>query len=1148
MSSLSAIGYNIQDFLYQGTIGLFYKNKQIEKEIKQEESNENPSDPHTASSTDLVLNVADDDYKLPSVVVVGLQSSGKSTLLENITKVPIFPRSAGGICTKFPVKVVLRDNSHEEGVTTSSKPVVTVAYGEEEPKTFKIDAAQESGGSETERIKLEEENTQEVAQYIKGIMDSRTAIDKGEMVVTISGPSYAEFELIDIPGYRAGTSEDDQMTRELTLAAIAPEHALILMVVKADWDCVAGNPVWGEIQRLGKAEQTIVCLTHLDLKIKEAYQINQAIGSDEYLDTQATLKPSFETMLLPLLAHCKEDKHADVGEKVRDVVGVWNREVMGFANDVELVQMNEQEKGLFDSLSEYLLDDEKQEALIPNLPWLSSPQAQQAYRDTRPIIRRRVERMAKNIGVEQVVKKMNVFLHAYVKSAWRQKTLNRTLPVVEKTVERIKNTCGPDLYKLMKGQDSGVLSGDDEAMFRIFCESPRFVPKYITILACAKTTFNVVLNFEKGALSFTAAPPVIEGEAPPTSDDATLINVEQKWLATDNEDTFDDELYIHHHTTAADDDSLSVWRTSIMQVGNEDGNPLKTISVQVTGSTVPTNQRPRAELPKLYVQSGDGVVSQVIFMTEETSTHEVISPVGDSPQATMKAIVDNALTTVEGFLRNRIKGHDSTVILPFTFDDLFDSFVDNAPQNVLYLVNESLSWQEHHDKARSQQEHLASITSTDEMNQAVSLAAGQNTWLGGIRLKPNGQRKPEDCRGQEFWKWSDGKKWDFTDWADGEPNDIGGKEDRVHLFNGGKRFNDIHSTWTGPALYRSSIKASDTLGNLIFVHLGQPKFDQLASPAKNVLVAMVRVVCMIMYDKQKEDCDEWNLLLLESQGNPHSNQAMDIHWWTVTALLEAFYKWVQVVMMSLIDADKKLIAHADAGEFVYKKRTLKNQIELKLEAFITSVFNDHESIYKAHRFHTLQKSLTTHMKTIHEENWGQFQSALSMDILALTSEMSLLQHEPNGIRSAAAPLIDLANRFTSKIMNYCTRLQIAILSKLKELFAEREVGIFEESGEMVNKRKHLMRNFHDMSEQFTKIQKMSELFDDNDGMKELEDKDLMEMKRRLIMEYLHLNPDERVPIKSGGAAANSEKRVPLSYSEPLDDDECDLIDLDEGEY
>ena len=101
MSSLSTIGCNIQDFLYQGTIGLFFRSKSIEKEIIQEaaETSNDPSPP---------LQQQEEDYKLPSVVVVGLQTAGKSTLLENITKVPIFPRSSGDICTKFPVKVVLR--------------------------------------------------------------------------------------------------------------------------------------------------------------------------------------------------------------------------------------------------------------------------------------------------------------------------------------------------------------------------------------------------------------------------------------------------------------------------------------------------------------------------------------------------------------------------------------------------------------------------------------------------------------------------------------------------------------------------------------------------------------------------------------------------------------------------------------------------------------------------------------------------------------------------------------------------------------------------------------------------------------------------------------------------------------------------------
>jgi len=189
------------------------------------------------------------------------------------------------------------------------------------------------------------------------------------------------------------------------------------------------------------------------------------------------------------------------------------------------------------------------------------------------------------------------------------------------------------------------------------------------------------------------------------------------------------------------------------------------------------------------------------------------------------------------------------------------------------------------------------------------------------------------------------------------------------------------------------------------------------------------------------------------------------------------------------------------------------KLRKKLEAFVTSVFDDHESIYKAHRFHRLQESLKKHMKETHQKNWPELKGALSLDILSLNREMPLLavQHNTH-MRSAGAPLLDWANRFTSKVMNYATRLQIAIQDKLNEQFTQREANIFQESDEMAKKRTHLMQNFHDMSEQFTKIQQMSELFDDNDGIKDLDDAILQEMKRRLIMEYHILNPDDRVPL------------------------------------
>ena len=46
------------------------------------------------------------DFKLPTVVVVGGKSAGKSSLLENITKCPVFPRDPA-LCTKMPVKLQL---------------------------------------------------------------------------------------------------------------------------------------------------------------------------------------------------------------------------------------------------------------------------------------------------------------------------------------------------------------------------------------------------------------------------------------------------------------------------------------------------------------------------------------------------------------------------------------------------------------------------------------------------------------------------------------------------------------------------------------------------------------------------------------------------------------------------------------------------------------------------------------------------------------------------------------------------------------------------------------------------------------------------------------------------------------------------------
>ncbi len=52
------------------------------------------------------------EFKLPTVIVVGGRSAGKSSLLENITKCPIFPRDPA-LCTKMPVKLQLIQVANE---------------------------------------------------------------------------------------------------------------------------------------------------------------------------------------------------------------------------------------------------------------------------------------------------------------------------------------------------------------------------------------------------------------------------------------------------------------------------------------------------------------------------------------------------------------------------------------------------------------------------------------------------------------------------------------------------------------------------------------------------------------------------------------------------------------------------------------------------------------------------------------------------------------------------------------------------------------------------------------------------------------------------------------------------------------------------
>ena len=106
-----------------------------------------------------IIPAADFSLKLPRVIVVGERSVGKSSLLENFTKCPMFPRGKG-TCTKMPVRLQIK------AVTSLPKYVATVRYtGQRDIKLTSTDG---------------------VLAAVQSIMDQAKGITANEITVEIS--------------------------------------------------------------------------------------------------------------------------------------------------------------------------------------------------------------------------------------------------------------------------------------------------------------------------------------------------------------------------------------------------------------------------------------------------------------------------------------------------------------------------------------------------------------------------------------------------------------------------------------------------------------------------------------------------------------------------------------------------------------------------------------------------------------------------------------------------------------------------------------------------------------------------------------------------------------------------------------------------
>ena len=106
----------------------------------------------------------EDQFQIPKICVIGNTSSGKSSLLENITKTPIFPRNKT-LCTKQPIHLTLKNNDIEN-YTLNSTPI----------------------------------NKDDIRKTIEDEFLKNETIVNQPIDVCISGKDLIDFEFIDFPG------------------------------------------------------------------------------------------------------------------------------------------------------------------------------------------------------------------------------------------------------------------------------------------------------------------------------------------------------------------------------------------------------------------------------------------------------------------------------------------------------------------------------------------------------------------------------------------------------------------------------------------------------------------------------------------------------------------------------------------------------------------------------------------------------------------------------------------------------------------------------------------------------------------------------------------------------------------------------------
>ncbi|EHK22907.1 uncharacterized protein TRIVIDRAFT_132648, partial [Trichoderma virens Gv29-8] len=279
---------------------------------------------------------------LPQIVVVGDQCSGKSSVLEAISRVH-FPVS-DGICTRFPTELVLRRAPQEStDLRIRFDSNSNASDGQDSPATHT--PFHESGFPRSELPAIINK-----AKEHMGLEDGKTTgFSKHVLRVEIRGPDIPSLTLVDLPGiFHSGSSSQPQewkaVVDEMVENYMKQKNSIILMVVSADISLSKHAILDMALQHDTARERTIGVITKVDLCPGSNLE-------DEYLRLARGQEPSHQLRLGWHVLRNRGPKEAEVAFDQRDVeeekflkTGVWSTLPLGSRGLIRDIESNLQNR------------------------------------------------------------------------------------------------------------------------------------------------------------------------------------------------------------------------------------------------------------------------------------------------------------------------------------------------------------------------------------------------------------------------------------------------------------------------------------------------------------------------------------------------------------------------------------------------------------------------------------------------------------------------------------------------------------------------------------------------------------------------------------------------------------------------------------